>query len=257
MNVLFIGDIFGRAGRRTVRDLLPGVRKEYAIDLVIANVDNARHGRGLDLEAYAELVGLDIDWMMGGNHIWDVREFYPFLDDPKVRVLRPDNYPPSAPGRGIVTFDHAGEKVTLIHLQGQVFMNPPQVGNPFLHIDKILERSEGTVFVDFHAEATSEKTTLGQYLDGRVAAVIGTHTHIQTADERVLPGGTAYITDVGMTGPRDGSIGVSLESILPAYLKGLPVKMDPAHGPTKFNAVVIECKEAKATRIERINLTVQ
>lgn len=252
MRILYIGDIFGRPGRRAVKELVPKLREQHGIDLVLANADNACHGNGLDLPTYEELREAGIEWMAGGDHIWSVRAFLPFLDDPKIHVLRPENYPPGVPGRGAATFVVNGETITFIHLIGQVFTRPDQLENPFHAFDALIEQAKGFVVVDFHAEATSEKVVFGHYVDGRAGAALGTHTHVQTADERLLPKGTAYISDVGMTGPQNGSIGAKLEGVLPGFLKGMPIKLEPADGPIQFNAVILETEAGKATSIERI-----
>lgn len=250
--ILFIGDIFGRGGRRAVRELLPNLVKEFDVDLVLANGENARHGDGIDRATYDELSGYGIQWFTTGNHVWASREFVPLFDQPSIRVLRPANYPVGVPGRGVAEIEVNGEMVTLVNVQGKTFMNT-NLENPFHSIDNILERARGFVFVDLHAEATSEKNTFGHYVDGRAGAVVGTHTHVQTADERLLPKGTAYITDVGMTGPRNGSIGVAVEAVLPSFLKGMPPKTsEVATGVMQLNAVVIRFSGNKAKSIERV-----
>lgn len=250
--LLFIGDIYGRAGRRAVRELLPSLTEEFGVDVVIANGENARHGDGIDQATYEELSGYGIQWFTTGNHVWASKEFMPLLDQPSIRVLRPMNYPVGTPGRGIAELEVNGEVITIVNLQGKTFMNT-NLENPFHVVDAVLERARGFVFIDLHAEATSEKNTFGHYVDGRAGAVVGTHTHVQTADERLLPKGTAYITDVGMTGPQNGSIGVAVEAVLPSFLRGMPPRTsEVATGPVQFNAVVIRFSGGRPTSIERV-----
>jgi metallophosphoesterase (TIGR00282 family) len=227
--------------------------------VVIANGENAAGGRGLTAAVAAELFAIGIDALTGGNHIWQNREAYDLLDaDP--RVLRPANYPPGVPGRGAaVITGPRGARLGVLNLQGRVFMSA--IDDPFRigrEQAEALRAQVPAVVVDIHAEATSEKIAMGWYLDGRVSAVVGTHTHVQTADERILPGGTAYITDVGMTGPRDGIIGMAREGILERFLTQLPVKFDVAPGPVQLNAIVVTiAPDGRATAIERIQLTVE
>ncbi len=248
MKILFIGDIFGRAGRKAVKYFVPKLREEENLDLVIANGENARHGNGFSLEIYDELKGAGVDWFTGGDHSFSNQNLFSIYSE--IDVLRPLNYT-DAPGRGMVSLRLKNEDVTIINLQGNVFMRQA-VANPFLEIDKILPSAKGFIFVDFHAEATSEKNTFGHYIDGRVGAVVGTHTHVQTADERILPKGTAYISDTGMTGPMNGSIGASIKTTLPSFLEDKPFKLEPADGPIQFNGVVIETSGAQARSIKRI-----
>lgn len=248
MKILFIGDIFGRAGRQAVKQFVPILRKKEQIDLVVANGENARHGDGLTLAIYEELKSAGVDWFTGGDHSFSNPELFSIYND--IQVLRPLNYP-AAPGKGMATFNVGNEEVTLINLQGRVFMGQ-SVENAFLQFDEAIREAKGFILVDLHAEATSEKNTFGHYADGRAGAVLGTHTHVQTADERVLPKGTAYISDVGMTGPMNGSIGVSFENVLPSFTKGLPFRREPAEGAIQFNAVIIETDGQKAKSIKRI-----
>lgn len=248
MKILFIGDIFGRSGRRAVKYFVPKLKKEESLDLVIANGENARHGNGFSLEIYDELKEAGIDWFTGGDHSFSNQNLFSIYND--IQVLRPLNYP-DAPGRGLATFQVKGENVTIINIQGRVFMRQ-NVENPFSEIERALSSAKGFVFVDLHAEATSEKNTFGHYVDGRVGAVVGTHTHVQTADERILPKGTAYISDVGMTGPMNGSIGASIKTTLPSFLEDKPFRLEPADGPAQFNGVIIETEGAKAKAIKRV-----
>ncbi|MEK7183962.1 MAG: TIGR00282 family metallophosphoesterase [Patescibacteria group bacterium] len=251
MKILFIGDVFAQSGRATVKQLVPKLRAEHGIDLVVANGENAHHGNGISFDNYQELRDAGVDWLTSGDHIWGVKEFVGELDNPVIQVLRPANYPDGVPGKGMVTIKVGSEDLTLINLQGRVFMNQA-VDNAFLAFDRLVQDAKGFVFVDYHAEATSEKNTFGHYVDGRAGAVVGTHTHVQTADERILPKGTAYITDVGMTGPINGSIGADLDQVIPSFTKGLPFRLQPAEGPAQFCAVIVTIEGGKATSIERI-----
>lgn len=251
MKLLFLGDVFGRPGRRIVRELLPKLREEYQLDYVIANGENAKHGRGPNLAVYEDLISSGIDYVTSGDHIWDDGEFMTQLARSDVKVLRPANYD-DVVGRGMAIVDVNGEKLTIVNLLGRVFI-PHQTTNPFRTFDGLFEQAEGFVFVDLHAEATSEKNSFGHYVDGRAGAVVGTHTHVQTADERLLPKGTAYISDAGMCGPMNGSIGADLQYVLPNFLQGYPFKLEPAPGPIQLNGVVIETKGDKAISIERVH----
>src|SRR5215470_9273683 len=245
MNILFVGDVVGAPGRRALVEALAGVIDRHRIDFTIVNVENAAGGFGLTVELFEDLSKMPVDVMSSGNHIWDKKEIYDTLNASD-RLLRPANYPPGNPGRGwTVQTTAAGIPVGVLNLQGQVFM-PANADSPFRVADEELARAgEVTVIVvDIHAEATSEKVALGWYLDGRVSAVLGTHTHVATADERVLPRGTAYITDVGMTGPHDGVIGMDRNGIIKKFLDGMPSRFEPATGDVRLAAVVIECDEA-------------
>jgi metallophosphoesterase (TIGR00282 family) len=256
VKVLFIGDVTGKPGRRIVAARLSGLRRERGIDVVIANGENAAGGMGLTPDVAAELFAAGVDVLTGGNHIWKNREAYDLLDsDP--RVLRPANYPAGAPGRGAAVLrTGGGVEIGVLNLEGRVFMQA--LDDPFRLAREqadLLRQSVPAVIVDFHAEATSEKVAMGWYLDGRVSAVIGTHTHVQTADERVLPQGTAYITDVGMTGPRDGVIGMDRDVILERFLTQLPARFQVASGAVQLNAVVVTIAPAgRAERIERVHM---
>ena len=261
MRILFIGDIFGRPGRTIVRDLLPQLVSQHKIDLVLANGENAAAGFGITPPLVEELLGLGIEVLTTGNHIWDKKEIIEFFeraagnqDGMAHRVLRPANYPAGTPGFGLFEgCSRSGHDFAVINLQGRVFM--ANNDDPFRTADALLEKIKAKIiFVDIHAEATSEKIALGWYLDGRVTAVIGTHTHVPTADEHVLPKGTAYQTDVGMTGPYDGVIGVEKEQILQRFLNNMPIRFEPASGDVRLAAVVIECDPAtgRAGSIERI-----
>lgn len=257
MNLLFIGDIFGSAGRRAVTEHLPGILAAEQIHLVIANGENAAGGFGITPPIAEELFNQGIHVLTSGNHIWDKREIYDYLNrEPK--LIRPANYPNGLPGSGLYVAEGAnGARCAVISLQGRTYM--PNTDCPFRKIDEILSDLDPHVrirVVDFHAEVTSEKMAMGWYLDGKVSAVLGTHTHVTTADTRILPGGTAYQTDVGMTGPYDSIIGVKHEAILQRFLTALPVRMEAAKHNAQFHAVVITVDEetGRAACIKRVAL---
>jgi metallophosphoesterase (TIGR00282 family) len=260
LRILFIGDIFGRPGRAIVKERLSSLVKEYSIDLVLANGENSAAGFGITPPLAEELFDLGVDVITSGNHIWDKREIIDFFQladgnahSPSRRLLRPANYAPDLPGKGLYEGRKGGVTYAVINLQGRVFM--PSNDDPFRKADELIKQVKAKViFVDLHAEATSEKVSLGWYLDGRVTAVVGTHTHIPTADERVLPGGTAYITDVGMTGPFDGVIGVKKELVVGKFLNNMPVRFEAATGDVRLCAVVVDCDETtgKARSIKRL-----
>lgn len=263
MRTLFIGDIFGRPGRTIVRDKLKGVVREHRIDLVLANGENAAAGFGITPALAEDLFDLGIDVLTTGNHVWDKREIVDYFASvdgnahgPARRVLRPANYAQDLPGRGVYEGKKKDVAYAVINLQGRVFMAAND--DPFRTADRLLNQLKAkVVFVDIHAEATSEKVALGWYLDGRVTAVLGTHTHIPTADERVLPKGTAYITDVGMTGPYEGVIGVNKEQIIGRFLNNMPVRFEPATNDVRLCGVLIESDDATghARSIQRLMLT--
>ncbi len=263
MKILFIGDIFGSAGRRIVRDHLQHVVENHKVDLVIANAENSAGGFGLTPSIADELFDLGCEVLTTGNHIWDKREIIDYFNSVNGdssgrarRVLRPANYAEGVPGIGWYEgVSRAGQKFAVINLQGRVFMQDND--DPFRKADALLKQLKAkVVLVDFHAEATSEKIAMGWYLDGRVTAVLGTHTHVPTADTRILPKGTAYQTDVGMTGPYDSVIGVEKEQILHRFLTGLPGRFEAAKGDPRFCAVVIDCDEntGRAHAIQRLML---
>ncbi|PLX81165.1 MAG: TIGR00282 family metallophosphoesterase [Desulfuromonas sp.] len=257
MNILFIGDIVGRAGRIMLREHLPRIIDREQIDFVIANGENAAAGFGLTTDVSTELLAQGIDVLTSGNHIWDKREIYPQLEKNEC-LLRPANYPPGAPGRGYGLFStSAGYPVGVVNLEGRVFMNP--LDCPFRSADAILEelrRQTAVIIVDMHAEATSEKQALARYLDGRVSLVVGTHTHVQTADEQILPGGTAYLTDAGMTGGSDSIIGMRQEGVIERFLTQLPTRFDVGKNAPILNGVIcrVEQDSGKAQSIERVFL---
>ena len=260
MNILFIGDIVGRPGRDLVHRGLRGLVEHYGIDLVIANAENSANGFGITRDIGHTLLEWGVDVMTSGNHIWDKKEVLEYIVT-EPRLLRPANYPAGVPGRGsYVAQTGDGRAIGVINLMGRVFMVP--IDDPFAgalrEIEAIRHRTR-IIFVDMHAEATSEKIAMGWYLDGKVTAVIGTHTHVQTADDRILPNGTAYLTDAGMTGPHDSIIGMEKEPSLARFLNGMPTKFEPAIGNPRLNGVVIEADEktGRATKITRISYSEQ
>ena len=258
MKVLFIGDIIGEPGRKMVRQQLRGLMDTHHPDLVIANGENAAGGFGITAEIADELFFMGIDVLTSGNHVWDKKEIGPYLAK-QDRLLRPANYPPGNAGSGSVVISTANEgKVAVLNLEGRVFMT--NLEDPFRVAEREIERLKKetpVVIIDFHAEATSEKIALAWHLDGKASAVIGTHTHVQTADERVLPGGTAFITDAGMTGPTDSVIGVKKEQAIARFLYQTPHRFEIPKGPVHLCAVLIDVEETtgKARSIERIHLS--
>jgi metallophosphoesterase (TIGR00282 family) len=257
MNLLFVGDIVGRPGRELVRVGLGALVAQHAIDFVIANGENAAGGNGITREIGDTLLSQGVDVITSGNHIWDKREVIEYIGA-EPRLLRPANYP-DAPGRGAyVARTHNGRSVGVLNLMGRVHV--ANIDDPFRtatrEIVALAERTR-VIFVDFHAEMTSEKIAMGWFLDGSVTAVIGTHTHVQTADDQILPKGTAYLTDVGMTGPHDGVIGVEKEPVIQRFLTGLPARFETATGNPRLNAVVIDADEStgRARAISRVSLS--
>jgi len=256
LRILFIGDIVGRPGRELVRQGLGALVEHHTIDLVIANAENAAAGFGITREIGDQLLEWGVDVMTSGNHIWDKKEALDYIGT-ESRLLRPANYPAGAPGNGnYLARTKDGQTVGVINVMGRVFM--PLLDDPFAIVLKEIEALKARariIFVDFHAEATSEKIAMGWHLDGKVTAVVGTHTHVQTADERVLPKGTAYLTDVGMTGPHDSVIGVEIQAALGKFISGLPARFDTATENPRLNAVVIDADEqtGRATDIERLS----
>ena len=259
VRILFIGDIVGRPGRDLVRDGLAALVEYHSIDLVIANAENAAAGFGITREIGDQLLEWGVDVMTSGNHIWDKKEALNYIGA-EPRLLRPANYPAGAPGNGsYLARTRDGRSAGVINVMGRVFML--NIDDPFAvvlrEIEALKERTR-IVFVDFHAEATSEKIAMGWHLDGRVTAVVGTHTHVQTADERILPKGTAFLTDVGMTGPHDSIIGVEIEAALGKFLTALPARFETATGNPRLNAVIIDADEqtGRAVEIERLSYSV-
>jgi len=256
LRILMIGDIIGQPGRKTVRALVSDMRREHGIDVVIANGENTAGGFGLTLDTAHELLDSGVDIITSGNHIWDQKEMIPHLDE-GLPVIRPANYP-DAPGRGSLVQDN----VMVINLQGRVFM--PPLDCPFRTADRILAEAQESglspvIIVDFHAEATSEKQAMGWYLDGRVAAVLGTHTHVGTVDTRILPKGTAYVTDVGMTGPVNSVIGSDSGAVLERFLTAMPHRLQVAGGPTVLNSVLVDIdpESGIAQSIQRLDRMVE
>ncbi|MBN1459552.1 MAG: TIGR00282 family metallophosphoesterase [Armatimonadetes bacterium] len=255
MNVLFIGDVVGRPGRQALRACLPELVHRHEIDFTIANGENAAGGLGITPAVAEELFAAGVDALTTGNHVWRHKTFIEYAQT-ELRVVRPANYPPGTPGRGahIYVTPRSGS-IGVLSVAGRVFMEP--LDCPFRAADREIEALRGKtdmIVVDIHAEATSEKVALGWYLDGRVAAALGTHTHVQTADERVLPNGTAYITDAGMTGPRDSVIGIKQHAIIERFLTSMPTKFEVATGPVVLNGVVVAIDEETGTArsIERV-----
>jgi len=260
VKLLFIGDIVGKPGREITRRVLPELARTHDIDLVIANVENAAGGNGITRDVGESLRDYGIQVMTTGNHVWDKKEALSYiLDEP--RLLRPANYPKGVPGQGhFLARTTQGIPIGVVNVMGRIFMNP--LDNPFVVVENDIATLRSTeekciILVDIHAEATSEKKAMGWHLDGKVTAVVGTHTHVQTADETILPHGTAYITDVGMTGPHDSIIGVSIKPVLQRFINGLPARFDTATGNPRLNAVVIsaDINTCHATSIERIDLS--
>lgn len=263
MNILFIGDIFGRPGRETVKKILPDYRKKLNIHLVIANAENLHHGKGVSAGQIDELRHAGVDFFTSGNHIWKEKSIIAHLENAEFPLIRPANYPDMVPGTGYRVVESAQkQKVLVINLLGRVFM-PAHTDCPFRVADKILEEHKNhdlaAIFVDFHAEATSEKMALAHYLDGRVTALIGTHTHVPTFDARVLDGGTAFQSDVGFTGPLNSVIGLEKEGIIKHFLTQMPIKHEVAGGKTVFNAIKIEIDEKtkKALSVQQIQSFVE
>ena len=266
MRVLFVGDIVGSPGREIVRERLGDVVEQKKIDVVIANGENSASGFGITPRLAEELLKMGIEVLTGGNHSWDRKEILEFLPH-EPRLLRPANFPEGAPGSGVFGGTAKnGVKYAVLNLQGRVFL--PAIDDPFRKADELLAKLPGDtafVLVDMHAETTSEKIAMGYYLDGRVTAVVGTHTHVATADEQVLAKGTAYITDVGMTGPHGGVIGMDREGIIRKFLTGMPARFDVAQGDVQMNTVIIETDDdgprneagrLRARSIERMRLRI-
>jgi len=257
MNILFVGDVFGKPGREALLRWLPGFVEEHAVDFVIANGENTANGAGITSKIAERLLAGGVDVITTGNHVWRQKEVFAFLaaDD---RIVRPANYPLGAPGRGLTVRPAAdGGEVAVINLAGELYLNSGL--SPFRIVDRLVEEAmqlADTIVVDLHAEATSEKVAMGHYLDGRVTAVIGTHTHVQTSDARVLPGGTAYMTDVGMTGPRDSVIGVRTDVILRRFTTELPQQFEVAEGPVRLDAALIATQGGRAASIRAVDIIV-
>jgi len=253
LNILFLGDVFAGTGRDAVDERLYDIKKEYNIDYTIANGENAAHGKGLSLKTADELLDAGVDFITLGNHAWSNNTIHHFIED--YPVIRPANFHPDLPGSSYAIRETKDGNIGILNLQGRVYMDPSD--SPFDAADKCIEemcKEAKIIIVDFHAEASSEKIALAHYLDGKVSAVLGTHTHVQTADERILPKGTAFITDVGMCGPSDSIIGMNTSLVLEKFVYNVPRRFEPASGKPQINAVVLDInpETGKAQKIERI-----
>lgn len=256
MNILFIGDIVGKPGRRAIQECLPMLKQEKHIDVVLANGENAAGGFGVTPKIVKELIASDVDLLTSGNHIWDKKDILGFMDNQN-SLLRPANYPYGVPGSGSTVLTRDGVSLGVVNLSGRVFMD--DIDCPFRAALREIEKIRAVtpiILVDFHAEATSEKEALGWFLDGQVSAVVGTHTHVQTADERILPQGTAYITDVGMTGAMDSVIGIEKAIAIERFLTGVPKKFEVARGDICLHGVIITVDNVsgQARAIERVRI---
>jgi len=254
MNILFIGDVVGRPGRRMLVRLISELVEECDAQLVVVNVENAAGGAGMSRKIHDQLVGMGVDALTSGNHVWDRRDFIKEVDDCD-RLVRPANFAPNTPGKGWIVIETDLGPAAVINLAGRVYMPPADC--PFRAIDDVLEQLDPDVkikIIDLHAEATSEKIAMANYLDGRASALIGTHTHVQTADEKVFPQGLAYISDAGMTGPSDSVIGVKVAPVLERFLTGMSRRFEPATGPVELNGVHVACdpRTGKAKSIRRV-----
>ena len=257
MKILFIGDIYGSLGRKIIQEELIKIKEQHAPDIIIANGENIAHGKGINKKYYDFLLDQGVHAITLGNHTWDNRSIFEFIEEAKY-LVRPANFPEKNPGKGLIFIKHKNQEIAVISMQGLTYMNPNQC--PFNKIDeliKIAKKRTNIIFIDFHAEATSEKMAFGYYVDGRVSAVIGTHTHVPTADEQVLSHGTAYLTDVGMTGPLDGVIGVDRENVIKKFIHKMPLRFNALEeGRIQLNAVLISIDNETgiSTHIERINI---
>ena len=252
MRVLMIGDVVGSPGRKAVQQLVPPLRREFNINLVVANGENSAGGFGVTYDTAQDLLGAGVDVITTGNHVWRKKEIIPYLQE-DLPIVRPSNFPPGIPGRGFLTVG----RVMVLNLMGRVFMEA--LDCPFREAERVLKESKelgaDIILVDFHAEATSEKQALGWYLDGRVSAVVGTHTHVATADARIMPEGTAYVSDLGMVGPVNSVIGTDPNAVLEKFLTQMPQRFTVAKGPVVFNSVLINIDDdtGRASSIERID----
>ena len=256
LKVMLVGDVIGHSGRRAFCKITPKLRKEKAIDVVIVNGENSAGGKGFTRKSLEELYRGGADVITSGNHVWDKRDVLEFIDQEPF-LIRPANYPEGTPGKGWCSYPFKAKNVGVMNLSGRAFM--PPLDCPFQKVEELLHEMQDEcdiIFLDFHAETTSEKIAMGWYLDGRVNGVVGTHTHVQTADERILPQGTAYITDLGMVGPRDSVLGVKTDLILKKFTTAMPVRFDVAEGPCVYSALIVEIDTAtnKTCGIERIML---
>ncbi|MBM7644416.1 metallophosphoesterase (TIGR00282 family) [Scopulibacillus daqui] len=253
MRILFVGDVYGKLGRTMIKEYLQKLKACYKPTFTIVNGENAAHGKGITEKIYREMMDSGADMITMGNHTWDNRDIFEFIDNVN-RIVRPANFPEGTPGVGMQYLKINQLEMAVINLQGRTFL--PALDDPFRTADHLIEEARKRtpmIFVDIHAETTSEKMALAWYLDGRVSAVVGTHTHVQTADERILPKGTAYLTDVGMTGPYDGIIGVEREAVIKKFLTNLPVRFESEKGRGQLSSVIIDIDEqtGKATHIQR------
>lgn len=259
MRILFIGDIVGRSGRRVLKEALQKIIEENRIDFVIGNVENLSGGFGVTLDKFEEILSYGVNVATSGNHIWDNKEYMKVFEKYGDRILRPLNYPPNVPGKGSLICDVNGVKVLVINIQGRTFMEP--IDCPFRVVEDEIKKYNDIIIkiVDFHAEATSEKRAMLHFLSGKVSALIGTHTHVQTADEEILDSGTAYITDVGMTGSFDSVIGIEKDLALYHFITKLPVRFKVSGDDLRFNGVLLEISEksGKTLKIERLNLNLK
>ena len=244
MNILAIADVVGKPGRRILSRELSRLQQQEDIAFVLVNGENAAAGRGITKDIKDNFLNWGVDVITMGNHVWDNRDILTFIQD-EPRIIRPANYPPGTPGQGYHIYTAGfGTRIAVINMSGRVFM--PPIDCPFQKADEVLQEigdAADIIIVDFHAEASSEKLALAYYLDGRVHAVLGTHTHVQTADERILPGGTAYITDMGMTGPIDSVIGMEKESVLKRFITGMPSRFEVAGGPARLEGIILNCDD--------------
>ncbi|GFN31819.1 TIGR00282 family metallophosphoesterase [Paenibacillus xylaniclasticus] len=257
MKILFIGDIVGSVGRAAVKKVLPALKTKYNPHIIIANAENSAAGRGITASIAKELFDSGVHGITMGNHTWDNKDLFEWIDD-EPRLVRPANFPQGAPGQGAALIKANGKSLAIINLQGRTFL--PPIDCPFRKADELIEEMRSKtnhILVDFHAEATSEKIAMGWHLDGRATLVVGTHTHVQTNDDRILPEGTAYLTDVGMVGPRDGVLGMERTAVLRKFLTQLPSRFIVDEGDWHFHAVLVETDEAtgKATSIVKIRQT--
>ena len=253
MRILMIGDVVGEPGRKAIHSLVPGLRREFDIDMVIANGENMAGGVGITPDTAEELMNSEVDVITSGNHIWKHKEIVPYINE-EWPLIRPANYPPGVPGRGYIRLGD----VLVLNLMGRVYMSP--LDCPFRTADQVLQEVNGTnppkvIIVDFHAEATAEKQAMAWYLNGRVSAIVGTHTHVATADARILPEGTAYVTDLGMTGPYNSVIGSDIRAVLEGFITQMPQRFTVPKGPTILNSVLVETDEETgvAINIQRID----
>lgn len=256
LNILFIGDLVGKAGREALKKVLPNLKSKYNPHIIIANGENAANGRGITAAIAKEMFDAGVHGITMGNHTWDNKDIFTWIDDEK-RIVRPANFPEGTPGRGAAIIKHGGKELAIVNLQGRTFL--PAIDCPFKAADELVEQCRKQtkfVLVDFHAEATSEKIAMGWHLDGRASIVVGTHTHVQTNDDRILPEGTAYLTDVGMCGPRDGVLGMEREAVLYKFQTQLPVRFVVDEGAWHFHAVFVQLDDStgKALKMQKIRL---